>query len=113
MPPCPPGKNPPRRNQREKSRKKNPNHRKTRFQVPGRGLARPRLTSEVLSESDLRVAATLSSAVPPDFPSLPFEFQLRAIAALNHFRSDTRENFHPRREHHRGRHAHHSRRNNR
>src|SRR5260370_27846508 len=106
-------RNPKRRNQREKSRKKNPSHRRTRFQAPGRGLPRPRLLSEVLSESDFHFASTLSSPVPRDFLSLPFELQLRAIAAIHYLRSDPRENFHARREHHRRRHAHHSRRKNR
>src|SRR6266851_5488912 len=101
-----------RQNQREKSRKKNPSHRRTRFQAPGRGLPRPRLISEVLSESDFDFASTLSSPVPRDFLSLPFELRLRAIAAIHYLRSDPRENFHARREHHRRRHAHHSRRKN-
>src|SRR5258708_14957107 len=106
-------RNPKRRNQREKSRKKNASHRRTRFQAPGRGLPRPRLISEVLSESDFHFASTLSSPVPRDFLSLPFELRLRAIAAIHYLRSDPRENFHARRVHHRRRHAHHSRRKNR
>src|SRR5258708_16434605 len=118
MLPCPSDKNPARRNpkrrnQREKSRKKNPSHRRTRFQAAGRGLPRRRLISEVLSESDFHFASTLSSPVPPDFLSLPFELQLCAIAAIRYLRADPRENFHARREHHRRRHAHHSRRKNR
>src|SRR5260370_19477144 len=115
---CPSDKNPARRNtkkrnQREKIRKKNPTQCRTRFQAPGRGLPRPRLISEVLSESDFDFASTLSSPVPRDFLSLPFELRLRAIAAIHYLRSDPRENFHARREHHRRRHAHHSRRKNR
>src|SRR5260370_734774 len=112
MPPCLSCKNPRKRNLKRKSRKKR-NRKKSPSHLNSEAPARP-LSPEVRCEPR---SNSRSSPLPPLLHKLPLPPQpcecCCSNSAANYLRSDSRENLHSRREHHRRRHAHHSRWKNR